>query len=158
MRLRMSSPNAMPMNVAIAYPRTPTSIPGTTKEDHFSEAAIAAAVVGPPTFALLAIRASERRNFNNFAANNKNAKCVRTCVALKKNRDGAVESMSDILPEAPTVAKKAFMANAANASADCATSLHCFGNVVAMRTENIVAIGIVKDCEPLIRTDKDFET
>ena len=66
------------MNVATAYPSTPTSMPGTTKEDHFKLAAIAAAVVGPPTLALLAINASERRKLNSFAANKRNVKCVKT--------------------------------------------------------------------------------
>ena len=57
---------------------TPTSIPGTTKDDHFKPAAIAAAVVGPPTFALLAINASERRKLKSFAANKRKVKCVKT--------------------------------------------------------------------------------
>ena len=48
MDFKTTSPNARPTKVATAYPNTPTNIPGTTKEDHFKEAAIAAAVVGPP--------------------------------------------------------------------------------------------------------------
>ena len=75
----------------------------------------------------------------------------------KKNKDGAVDNMSAIDPEAPTVAKNAFMANAAKASPDCATSLHCFGNVVAIKTEKMVAIGRVSDVEPLMSVDNDLE-
>ena len=75
----------------------------------------------------------------------------------KKNKDGAVDNMSAIDPEAPTVAKNAFMANAAKASPDCATSLHCFGKAVAIATERMVAIGMVKDVEPLMRIDIDLE-
>lgn len=73
-----NSPKPKPMNVATAYPSTPTSMPGTTKDDHFKLAAIAAAVVGPPTLALLAINASERRKLKSFAANKRNVKCVKT--------------------------------------------------------------------------------
>ena len=152
-----TSPKANPTNVATAYPRTPTNIPGTTNADHFNDAAMAAAVVGPPTFALLAINASERRNLKSFAARSKNVKCVKTCVAEKKKSDGAVDNMSAMDPDAPTVAKKAFMANAAKASPDCATSLHCFGNVVAIKTEKMVAIGMVSDVEPLMSVDNDLE-
>ena len=158
MDFKTTSPNAKPTNVATAYPNTPTNIPGTTNEDHFKEAAIAAAVVGPPTLALLATSASERRKRKSFAAKRRKVKWVSTWVAEKKKRDGAVDNMSAMEPEAPTVEKKAFMANAAKASPDCATSLHCLGKAVATRTENTVAIGMVNDAEPLFMSiDNDLE-
>ena len=66
------------MNVATAYPGTPTTRPGPTKEEHCKLASTAAAVVGPTTLALLAIQASERRKWKSFAANKRNVKCVKT--------------------------------------------------------------------------------
>ena len=42
------------LTVATAYPNTPTRIAGTTNDLHPLALAIPAAVVGPPTFALLA--------------------------------------------------------------------------------------------------------
>ena len=58
---------------------------------------MAAAVVGPPTFALLAINASERRNLKSFAARSKNVKCVKTWAAEKK-KSGALNNMSAMDP------------------------------------------------------------
>ena len=53
------------------------------------------------------------------------------------------------------MAKKAFMANAAS-FAGLRDFLHCFGKAVAIATE-MVAIGMVKDVEPLMRIDIDLE-
>ena len=51
-------PNATPANVATAYPNTPVNIAGTTRLFQPLDDAMAAAVVGPPTLALLAMRRS----------------------------------------------------------------------------------------------------
>mmetsp|Transcript_5967 Transcript_5967/g.14535 ORF Transcript_5967/g.14535 Transcript_5967/m.14535 type:complete len:255 (-) Transcript_5967:73-837(-) len=55
---RTKRPRRIERNVAIAYPNTPTRRAGTTRTRHFLAAAIPAAVVGPPTLALLARRSS----------------------------------------------------------------------------------------------------
>ena len=54
-------PKLNPKNVATAYPSTPVSIAGTTRLRHPLLAAIAAAVVGPPTLAFEEISRSARR-------------------------------------------------------------------------------------------------
>lgn len=52
MYLRTVIPKPIPRKVAMATPKTPTRIPGTTKEPHPLAVAIPQAVVGPPMLAL----------------------------------------------------------------------------------------------------------
>lgn len=51
-------PRDKPMIVPVAYPKIPTSSPGKIKSGQFFPFAIAAAVVGPPTFAFEATYSS----------------------------------------------------------------------------------------------------
>jgi hypothetical protein len=67
-------PKESPMNVATAYPNTPVSIAGTTSDRHPFDAAIAAAVVGPPTLLFDAISKSARRSPNLSPTNTVNPK------------------------------------------------------------------------------------
>lgn len=72
--------------------------------------AIAAAVVGPPTFALLARYNSLDWSLKiNFPILIKNPKCIAICNAENKNRVGADFNTSPILPAAPEAAKNICM-------------------------------------------------
>ena len=96
--------------MADAYPRIPTNNAGKVKRFHSFAVAIAAAVVGPPTFALLA-------RYNSFAGSLKinlpmlmrEQKCRAICSAEKRNSDGADSMTSRIDPAAPDAAKNICM-------------------------------------------------
>jgi hypothetical protein len=52
---KTNAPNPIPRNVAMAIPKMPARITGTTNDVHPLAVAIPQAVVGPPTFAFEAI-------------------------------------------------------------------------------------------------------
>ena len=60
------NPKAIPTKVAMAMPKMPARIPGTTKELHPLAVAIPQAVVGPPTFALDAKSSNLRSKRKSF--------------------------------------------------------------------------------------------
>ena len=144
---RTPYPNPTPMNVATAYPSTPVNMAGTTSDRQPLLAAIAAAVVGPPTLALLAMSKSLRFIPSFSPAYTVKYRCVMTCTKLKKNSAGAVDTICLILPLAPIVTKKSCIAKAANASPLGARPPIFLGNAVASATVTRVTMGMIH-CTP----------
>mmetsp|Transcript_11004 Transcript_11004/g.15480 ORF Transcript_11004/g.15480 Transcript_11004/m.15480 type:complete len:170 (+) Transcript_11004:85-594(+) len=98
------------MGVAVAYPRIPTKSAGSTSLVQFLACAIAAAVVGPPTFALLArYNSVSLRRKTSFPKVIKVMKCTHICMHEKRNSDGADLSTSWMDPAAPDAAKNICM-------------------------------------------------
>lgn len=106
MCLRTNIPNPIPTNVAMEIPNIPARILGATKEAHPFAVAIPQAVVGPPTLALDA-----KSNIFRFIPNSfpKPRITIRWTVTWTKANIkilGAVLMTCQILPLAPTTAKK----------------------------------------------------
>ena len=111
-------------------------------------AAIAAAVVGPPTLALEAMSRSARFIPSFSPACTVKYRCVITCMKLKKNSAGAVDA---ICPNRTTGArwrvKNNCIAKLANASPLGANPPIRFGKVVASATVEMVTMGMTH-CAP----------
>lgn len=99
-------PKAIPKNVAMAIPKMPTRIEGTSKVLHPLAVAIPPAVVGPPTLAFDASKISRISNLNNLPTPMIMPRWTAIWAKLKKNNAGAVLITLCTLPFAPTVAKK----------------------------------------------------
>jgi len=105
MYLRTLHPNAMPRKVAMAMPKIPARIPGTTMELHPLVVAIPQAVVGPPTLALDAISNNFRSNPSSFPNPRVTARWTAIWMRQNKNILGAVVMTFQMFPLAPTTAK-----------------------------------------------------
>ena len=70
------------------YPNVPTISIGPTSLDHPFDIAIAAAVVGPPIFALDARIASYKLNLNIFATINVTSMFISTIIPQYKSSNG----------------------------------------------------------------------
>ena len=110
-------------------------------------AAIAAAVVGPPTLALEAMSRSARFIPSFSPACTVKYRCVITCMKLKKNSAGAVDAICRIEPLAPMTTKNNCIAKLANASPLGANPPIRFGKVVASATVERVTMGMTH-CAP----------
>ena len=66
---------------------------------------MAAAVVGPPTFALLARIISSRLNLNTFPKSSDIARLITTIIATKANSSGAWEIIKEIEAGTPITTK-----------------------------------------------------
>mmetsp|Transcript_677 Transcript_677/g.2618 ORF Transcript_677/g.2618 Transcript_677/m.2618 type:complete len:230 (-) Transcript_677:810-1499(-) len=132
-----------PTNVPMAFPRFPTSIPGTTSSVQFFPAASAPAVAGPPTFALDATNSSFVVNRKSFLPTRN---MPRRCTAYRKNRyansAGCEKAFSSAPPAAPAVAKKTNSKHDPSASPLGLRNLETLGGVnVAKSTVIAVAVG-----------------
>jgi len=106
MYLRTLHPNAMPRKVAMAIPKIPARIPGTTMELHPLVVAIPQAVVGPPTLALDAISNDFRSKPSSFPNPRVRARWTAIWMRQNKNILGAVLMTFQMFPLAPTTVKK----------------------------------------------------
>ena len=99
------TPNTMPRKVAMAIPKMPARMPGTTIELHPIAVAIPHAVVGPPTFAFDAKSKSfksKRKSFPNPSITTRwTAICTRENIKIL----GAVIMTFRMLPLAPITTK-----------------------------------------------------
>lgn len=98
MNLRTVCPKAIPRKVAIAMPKIPARIPGTTKEIHPLAVAIPQAVVGPPTFAFDAISNSFSSSRSSFPTPSITARWTAIWINANRNILGAVLRTFDMLP------------------------------------------------------------
>lgn len=96
----------MERNVAVAYPKTPTNIVGTSRDLHPLAAAMPAPVVGPPTLAFEARSNSLRSKDMRRPIPRMRARCTAIWMKENRNRDGALLATCATLPAAPTAAKK----------------------------------------------------
>jgi hypothetical protein len=94
-----------PTTVAIAYPNTPVSSAGSTSSLHLLLLAIAAAVVGPPTFALDANTTSLSGMWNSRPRPRVTQKCTVICIHVCWNRLGPNRATVGMWPIAPVTAK-----------------------------------------------------
>lgn len=99
------NPKAIPRKVAMAIPKMPARIPGTTKELHPLAVAIPQAVVGPPTFALDAISSNLRSKRKSFPKPSITARWTAIWTRANKKILGAVLITFHMLPLAPTTVK-----------------------------------------------------
>ena len=93
---KTESPSPRP--VATAYPKIPLNNAGRTKSFHLFEDAIAAAVVGPPTFAFDAKTISLNGIFRHLPTLTAKEKCNIICVQECTNNTGAVFTTVGIWP------------------------------------------------------------
>lgn len=105
MNLRTACPKAIPRKVAIAMPKMPARMPGTTRELHPLAVAIPQAVVGPPTFAFDAISNDLRSKRSNFPKPRMIARWTAIWTRENKKMLGAVVITLLMLPFAPTTVK-----------------------------------------------------
>lgn len=105
---RTALPKAIPRKVAVAMPKIPASIPGTTKEVQPLAVAIPQAVVGPPTLAFDARRSNFRSNSNSFPNPRITARWMPIWTRANKKILGAVVMTFPMLPLAPITAKNTY--------------------------------------------------
>lgn len=98
----------MPRKVAIAIPKMPARIPGTIKEVQPLAVAIPQAVVGPPTLAFDAIRSNFCSNPSSLPSPRIMARCTAIWTEANAKMPGVVLITFQILPFAPTTAKKTY--------------------------------------------------
>src|SRR5699024_103333 len=109
-KLNIILQNKKPRNVTIYYQliyhNVPTTNLGPTKFFQPLAIAMAAAVVGPPIFALLATRISSKLYFNNFPAPRDMVILIRTIINTKTNSNGAFWTINGIDAGTPITTKK----------------------------------------------------
>lgn len=105
MNLSTLSPKASPRKVAMAIPKMPARIPGTTKELHPLAVAIPHAVVGPPTLAFDAKSNSFRSKRNSFPNPRITSRWITIWTKANMKMLGAVLITSHMFPLAPTTVK-----------------------------------------------------
>lgn len=105
MYLSTATPKPMPRNVAIAIPKIPARILGTTKVFHPLAVAIPQAVVGPPTLALDAKSSSFKSKRSNLPTPRITAKWTDTWIRANRKILGAVFMTFHMLPLVPTTVK-----------------------------------------------------
>ena len=99
------TPNTMPRKVAMAIPKMPARMPGTTIELHPFAVAIPHAVVGPPTFAFDAKSKSFKSKRKSFPNPSITARWTATCTKENIKILGAVIMTFRMLPLAPITTK-----------------------------------------------------
>ena len=128
-------PSAKAIPVAVAYPNIPTNNAGNTKRVQFLACAIAAAVVGPPTLALLAKYNSLSGTWNIPRPTVSNTtKWMNICNIENTNNDGACWNTNAIDPDAPDAAKNICMNNIPMAVPAIRILAKNFGKRVAANT------------------------
>ena len=105
MYFKTFTPNAMPRKVAMAIPKMPARMPGTTIELHPFAVAIPQAVVGPPTLAFDAKSNSFRSKRKSFPNPRITARWTAICTRANIKILGAVFMTFQIFPLAPITAK-----------------------------------------------------
>mmetsp|Transcript_1242 Transcript_1242/g.4703 ORF Transcript_1242/g.4703 Transcript_1242/m.4703 type:complete len:230 (+) Transcript_1242:156-845(+) len=132
----------MQTKVAIVYPKIPESMLGMKYARHPLATHMAAAVVGPPTFALLASTISFLEYPNSFPAASTMPRWTKTCRRQNAKRRGARETTLWMEPLQPTVAKKNCMIRRATPSPAPEKDWSLLGAMVANATVIRVARGM----------------
>mmetsp|Transcript_14421 Transcript_14421/g.45089 ORF Transcript_14421/g.45089 Transcript_14421/m.45089 type:complete len:235 (-) Transcript_14421:310-1014(-) len=132
-------PRAIAPNVAVAYPSTPTNMPGTRLDRQPLAAAKPAAVVGPPTLALDASSTSRFRRPSSLPSPSASNRCTAICTKQKANSAGALVSTAATLPAAaPMAAKNTCIIIVERPSALGTSGASCRGKAVASATASAV--------------------
>jgi len=105
MRCRTKEPNPIPRKVAMAIPKMPARIAGTVRDHHPLVVAIPQAVVGPPTFALEAIRSNFWSSPSSLPNPRIRARCTDNWMKANAKMPGVVLMTFEMLPVAPTTVK-----------------------------------------------------
>jgi hypothetical protein len=105
MNFKTVTPNAMPRKVAMAIPKMPARMPGTTKEVHPFAVAIPHAVVGPPTLAFDARSNNLRSMRKSLPSPRITARWIAIWTRANRKILGAVFMTLHMFPLAPITAK-----------------------------------------------------
>ena len=134
---RRIGPRLNARTVAVAYPRMPINKAGMINCFHSFACAMAAAVVGPPTFALLAKYNSRLGSLNiPLPTAIRVAKCIPIWSAEKANKEGAFSKTIRMDPAAPEHAKNIWTKTTPNAVPVSLSFEKKAGKAVAATTVN----------------------